>query len=229
VTSAPGRPASVGALLAGPVLAVAPALLGAVLLHRTAAGVVGVRLTEVEAYGGPDDPGSHARAGRTARTQVMFGPPARLYVYLSHGVHWCANLVCGPDGTAGAVLLRAGEVVRGVPLARTRRPAVRRDVDLARGPGRLASALGLVGADDGAVVGGSRADTPTRLLLPGAVAGPVRWGPRVGVSGPGGDGDHYPWRCWLDGDPTVSPYRRVVRPLPAAAPPDAEPGRRPPR
>lgn len=215
--TAGGRRPSVPALLGRPVLEAAPALLGAVLLHRTPDGLVGVRLTEVEAYGGREDPGSHARAGRTGRTAVMFGPPARLYVYLSHGVHWCANLVCGPDGAASAVLLRAGEVVRGLALARTRRPTARSDVDLARGPGRLAAALGLVGTDDGAVVGGPRALSATRLLLPATATAPsaapsaVRWGPRVGVSGPGGDGDAYPWRCSLDGEPTVSAYRRVVR------------------
>ncbi|GMA85362.1 hypothetical protein GCM10025868_06120 [Angustibacter aerolatus] len=92
---------------------VAPLLLGRVVEHRSPAGLVAVRLTEVEAYLGPGDPGSHARAGLTPRTAVMFGPPARLYVYFSYGMHWCVNLVCSPDGEASAVLLRAGEVVRG--------------------------------------------------------------------------------------------------------------------
>ena len=102
-------PPDLEALLAGPVLEVAPRLLGAVLRH----GEVAVRITEVEAYDGPDDPGSHAARGRTARNAVMFGPPARLYVYFTYGMHHCCNVVCGPDGTAAAVLLRAGEVVDG--------------------------------------------------------------------------------------------------------------------
>ena len=92
---------------------VAPDLLGAHLSVTTPKGLVTVRLTEVEAYGGSDDPGSHAYRGRTARNATMFGPPGRLYVYFSYGMHWCANLVTGTDGNASAVLLRAGEVVAG--------------------------------------------------------------------------------------------------------------------
>ncbi len=170
-----------------------------------------VRLTEVEAYAGPGDPGSHARSGRTPRTAVMFGPPARLYVYLSYGMHWCVNVVCGPDGSASAVLLRAGEIVAGCELARIRRPAARTDRDLARGPARLASALGLDGGLDGALLGGPRSSSPVRLRSRRELRGPARQGPRVGVSGPGGDGERYPWRFWLDGEPTVSPYRSGVR------------------
>ncbi|MFC6005664.1 DNA-3-methyladenine glycosylase [Angustibacter luteus] len=193
--------------LARPVLDVAPALLGAVIEHHTAAGVVAVRLTEVEAYAGPGDPGSHARNGPTPRTAVMFGPPARLYVYFSYGMHWCVNVVCGPVGSASAVLLRGGEVVRGLELARTRRPAARQDRDLARGPARLASALGLDKSLDGAALGGSRSSSAVRLRRSGRVAGEVCTGPRVGVSGVGGDAVRYPWRFWLDGEPTVSTYR----------------------
>ena len=107
-------PPDLEALLAGPVLEVAPRLLGAVLRH----GEVAVRITEVEAYDGPADPGSHAAHGRTARNAVMFGPPAHLYVYFTYGMHHCCNVVCGPEGTAAAVLLRAGEVVDGLEVAR---------------------------------------------------------------------------------------------------------------
>ncbi|GAB3600051.1 DNA-3-methyladenine glycosylase [Angustibacter peucedani] len=193
-------------------LDVAPDLLGSVLEHRTPEGFVAVRLTEVEAYDGPRDPGSHARAGRTPRTAVMFGPPARLYVYFSYGMHWCCNVVCGPDGEASAVLLRAGEVVAGHELARSRRTAARHDRDLARGPARLASALGIGGDLDGTVLGGARSTSAVRWRPsssgPGGV---VRQGPRVGVSGPGGDAERHPWRFWLEGEPTVSAYRPGVR------------------
>jgi len=197
-----------------PVLDVAADLLGRVVEHRTPAGAVAVRLTEVEAYAGPGDPGSHAARGVTPRTAVMFGEPGHAYVYFSYGVHWCANLVCGPSGTASAVLLRGGEVVDGVELARSRRPAARRDVDLARGPARLAAALGLTGADTGADLCAPGA--ALRVLagaapsVPAAQSPPVRWGPRVGVSGPGGDGGRYPWRAWVEGEPTVSPYRAAA-------------------
>jgi DNA-3-methyladenine glycosylase len=194
------------AFLARSSVEVAPQLLGHVLVHDTPAGRVGVRLTEVEAYSGPGDPGSHARNGRTPRTGVMFGPAGHLYVYFSYGMHWCVNLVCEQDGTAAAVLLRAGEVVEGLPLARSRRTAARQDRDLARGPARLASALGLDRAADGLALGGA-----VRLLSGQPVPrSRIRSGPRVGVSGPGGDGDRYPWRFWVDGDPTVSVYRPGV-------------------
>lgn len=175
-------------------------LLGATLHGRG----VSVQLTEVEAYAGEDDPGSHAFRGRTPRTEVMFGPAGRLYVYLSYGMHVCANYVCGPDGTAAAVLLRAGTVVDGIDLARRRRPGSS-DRDLARGPARLTSALG-IGLDD---YGLDLHDpsSPVRVepadVLPDDV---VRRGPRVGVSGAGG-GPKYPWRLWIDGEPTVSAYR----------------------
>lgn len=191
--------------LAGPVLQVAPALLGA---HVSAGGVT-VRLTEVEAYAGTRDPGSHAFRGPTPRTQVMFGPPGHLYVYFSYGMHWCCNVVCGPDGEASAVLLRAGEVVGGMESARARRDAGRARPhparDLARGPARLASALGLGREHDGLDLfdpGG-----PVELRVADGEVGTVRQGPRVGVSGEGGDGRLHPWRFWIDGDPTVSAYR----------------------
>lgn len=189
-----------------PSVEVAPELLGRVLVHDSAQGVVAVRLTEVEAYAGPGDPGSHARNGRTPRTGVMFGPAGHLYVYFSYGMHWCVNLVCEKDGTAAAVLLRAGQVVEGLALARSRRSAARVDRDLARGPARLAAALGLDRSADGRALGGE-----VRLLTGEPVPrSRVRTGPRVGVSGPGGDGVRYPWRFWVDDDPTVSVYRPGV-------------------
>jgi DNA-3-methyladenine glycosylase len=190
---------------AGDALDVAPRLLGHVVEHVTAEGAVAVRLTEVEAYEGEDDPGSHAFRGRTRRNAVMFGEPGHVYVYFTYGMHWCANLVCGPVGRASAVLLRAGEVVAGLELARSRRPAAKRDVDLARGPARLASSLGLAGVHDGLDVVGSG---PLRVLEGTPVpSSDVRTGPRVGVSGPGGVP---PWRFWADGEPTVSVYRPAI-------------------
>ena len=185
---------------------VAPTLLGGLLRHD---GVT-VRLTEVEAYGGPGDPASHAHRGPTARTEVMFGPPGRLYIYLSYGMHWAANIVCGPDGTASGALLRAGEVVEGLELARSRRGRAT-DRDLARGPGRLCQALGLTAEHKGtSVLGGG----PVTLDLPAQPPGAVSAGPRVGVSL---EADR-PWRFWLTDDRFVSDYKRSPRaPLSRAA------------
>ena len=188
--------------LEGPVEQVAPSLLGA----RLVAGDVVLRLTEVEAYAGESDPGSHAFRGRTPRTEVMFGRAGLAYVYFTYGMHWCMNVVTGPDGTASAVLLRAGEVVEGLETARARRPAAK-DRDLARGPARLTKALGV----DGSYGGTDLLDPSSRLrLLPGepVAASLVRVGPRVGVAGAGAA---TPWRFWVDGDPTVSTYRPAVR------------------
>ncbi|MWV60199.1 DNA-3-methyladenine glycosylase [Rathayibacter sp. VKM Ac-2754] len=184
-------------------LEVAPDLLGCTLLHRTADGVVGVRLTEVEAYLGPGvDPGSHSFRGPTKRTLPMFGPPGTVYAYFTYGMHTCLNLVCAPEGAASAVLLRAGEIVVGEELARERRGAVPAR-DLARGPARLAKALGVLLAESG--------DPMERSfeLLPPDRLGTVVSTVRTGVSGAGG-GAEYPWRFHLEGEPTVSPYRRAV-------------------
>lgn len=191
---------------------VAPLLLGAVIRHEAADGVVAVRLTEVEAYEGERDPGSHAYRGRARRNEVMFGPPGHLYVYRHLGLHHCVNLVCGPEGVASAVLLRAGEVVGGRELARARREAagvVRREAEIASGPARLAVALGLDLRHYGASVLG---DGPVTLTLPAEPMPEdrVSTGPRVGVNGDGGDSTAYPWRFWIAADPTVSKYRPGV-------------------
>ncbi len=139
----------------------------------------------------------------------MFGAAGAIYVYFTYGMHHCVNIVCGPQGLSRAVLLRAGEVIRGADLARRRRPAAKTDRDLARGPARLCRALGLGRADDGARLGGP--DDRVSLTLPALESGPgtavTRSGPRTGVAGTGGDGEAYPWRFWIDGEPTVSPYR----------------------
>ncbi|MEO3926980.1 DNA-3-methyladenine glycosylase [Micromonosporaceae bacterium B7E4] len=204
------------ALLAGPVVPAARGLLGATL----SAGGVTVRLTEVEAYAGSGgDPASHAHRGPTPRNAVMFGPAGHAYAYFTYGMHWCVNVVTGPDGEASAVLLRAGEVVDGLEIARSRRTAVRRDVDLARGPARLCAALGL----DRSVYGRYLLGDGLVRLRPPAVPVPpesIETGPRVGVTG----AHDVPWRFWIGGDPTVSDYRRHV---PRRTDRASSPGRRP--
>jgi len=188
-----------------PARLVAPDLLGAVL---TVDGVA-IRLTEVEAYAGEADPASHAWRGRTPRNAVMYGKAGRLYVYLSYGIHSCVNVVCDVEGRPSAVLLRAGEVVVGHDLAAVRRPAASRPRDLARGPARLAAALGVTGGDNGRDL--LEPDGPLRLELAAEPisAGAIGVGPRVGLRLAG----EVPWRFWIASDPTVSTYRAaVVRP-----------------
>lgn len=201
------------ALLAGDPLEVAPRLLGSVLHGRG----VAVRITEVEAYRGADDPGSHAFRGETARTRPMFQGAGHVYSYFTYGMHTCVNLVCGEAGTASGLLIRAGEVVHGAELALERRRAGSERAiphrDLARGPARLAQALGVSLADSGSRL--APLDRPELDRLRLEVAPPLTFaaiatGPRVGVAGPGGDGEAHPWRFWIAGDPTVSVYRPAV-------------------
>ncbi|MGQ0576576.1 MAG: DNA-3-methyladenine glycosylase [Pseudonocardia sp.] len=192
--------------LAAGVVEAALRLLGCTVEADTPDGVVAVRLVEVEAYRGADDPASHSFRGRTPRNAVMFGPPGHLYVYFVYGMHFCANVSCLPAGEAGAVLLRAGEIVSDPATARVRRPTARRDVDLARGPARLASLLGL-GRDHNGVDVTSPA-SPVRLRAgPPVDPAAVRAGPRVGVA----VARETPWRFWLDASPAVSRYRAVTR------------------
>jgi DNA-3-methyladenine glycosylase len=187
-----------------PVLEVAPDLLGRLVVHRTEDGDVTARLTEVEAYDGPNDPGSHAFRGRSKRNGTMFGPPGHVYVYFTYGMHYCMNLVCGPPGLPTGILLRAAEITDGAELARKRRPTAKSDRELARGPARLVEALGVTRGDDGADICG---DGP--LTVHHGTAAPkelTRTGPRVGLR----DAPDFPWRFWIDGDPTVSVYRPHV-------------------
>ena len=193
-------------------LEVARDLLGAVLVRSTAAGEVALRITEVEAYRGHEDPASHAYRGPTDRNRTMFGDPGHLYVYRHLGLHHCANVVTDVAGVGQAVLLRAGEVVAGADLARDRRRATgvcRVDRDLARGPARLAVALDLTRADDGADLAGAEAGSAIEILpgprLPDAAV--VR-GPRVGVAGAGERAAGLEYRFWVLGDPHVSDFRR---------------------
>jgi DNA-3-methyladenine glycosylase len=187
--------------LLGPVDVVARDLLGCWVVTDRPAGRVALRLTEVEAYSGDGmDPAAHSHRGPTPRAAIMFGPPGRLYVYFSYGVHWCANVVVGPEGRGQAVLLRAGEVVVGEDLARSRRPAARATRDLARGPARLTQALA-IGPDD----------LDTDLLSPASTVrlhrGPapatISAGPRVGIT----QATHLPWRFWETDAPSVSVFR----------------------
>ncbi len=224
--------------LLGLPLEVAPRLLGARLRTVVDGAEVRLRITEVEAYhgagtGAVPDPGSHARMGRTARNATMWGEPGHLYVYLSHGIHSCVNVVAGPTGSAGGILLRAGEVESGADVAAVRRglrselsgsegatgpmdvgSAVSTELStrelrhLARGPGRFGQASGLRhprhdGID--AISGTEKAGAQAELWLADPLA-EFASGPRVGVAGLAGTGA-FPWRFWIPGDETVSPFR----------------------
>lgn len=182
---------------------VAPRLLGAVFGHQSDEGRVSIRITEVEAYlGDGSDPGSHAYRGKTRRNATMFGEPGHLYAYFTYGMHTCANMACSPEGTASGVLLRAGEVVEGLDLARARRTTSTSDRDLARGPARLTVAMGIRLADNGSDL----LAPPFSVRLPAAPHAHLS-GPRTGVAGAGG-GAEFPWRFWLPGERSVSPYKR---------------------
>ena len=199
-----------GQLVVDPVAA-AHRLLGATLIGRDVRATV----VEVEAYGGvPDGPwpdaSAHSYRGLNGRNGVMFGPPGRLYTYRSHGIHVCANVSCGPDGVAAAVLLRAAAIDAGLDVAQGRRGAAVRPVALARGPGNLCSALGITMADNGIDLFDEK--SPVRLLLHEAQSAVS--GPRVGIS----QAADRPWRLWLAGKPEVSAYRRSPRaPAPGAS------------
>ncbi len=160
-------------------------------------GGVALRITEVEAYDGDNDPGSHAFGGRTRRNEVMFGPAGFLYVYFTYGMHHCANVVVGEEGSASAVLLRAGEILQGRELAEQRRGTTK---DLARGPARLCQALGIGLAENGL-------DLRHGALTLGPPPREVSSGPRVGLR----RAQDRPWRYWVTGDPHVSAYRPAKR------------------
>ncbi|MGW9073805.1 DNA-3-methyladenine glycosylase [Streptomyces yangpuensis] len=187
-----------------PVLTVAPDLLGRTLVRRTEEGPLELRITEVEAYEGESDPGSHAYRGRTARNASMFGPPGHAYVYFIYGMWFSLNLVCGPAGHASGVLVRAGEITVGADLAAKRRVSARNPRELAKGPARLATALDVDRSLDGTDLCGGP-DSPLSLLAGTPTSSDlVSSGPRTGVGGAGADP---PYRFWITHDPTVSPYR----------------------
>ncbi|MFE3162452.1 DNA-3-methyladenine glycosylase [Streptomyces sp. NPDC059224] len=196
--------------LAHPAEEVAPKLLGAILTHETPEGTVSITITETEAYSGSADPASHAYRGRTPRNAVMFGPAGHLYVYRSHGLHWCANIVTGADGIATAVLIRAGRVIEGEELARERRGGKVESPRLARGPGNFCQALGITAEHNGTdLLTGASVALSEGEPVPAAL---IRVGPRVGVS-KAHDWQH---RFYLAGDPTVSAYRLSPRAKPPA-------------
>jgi DNA-3-methyladenine glycosylase len=214
--STPG-PLLTAAELLGKPDEVAPTLLGCWLVSDRPEGTVVLRLTEVEAYSGSGiDPAAHSHRGPTPRAAIMFGPPGRLYVYFSYGVHWCANVVVGAEGDGEAVLLRAGEVVVGEELARSRRPAARSPRDLAGGPARLTQALAI-----------GRDDLSTDLLSPesavrlhrGPAPAAISAGPRVGIS----VATDLPWRFWETDAPSVSVFRPGGKPRHRTAGQDGAP------
>jgi DNA-3-methyladenine glycosylase len=176
-----------------------------VFAHRTPEGTTAVRLVETEAYRGPLDPGSHGYRGMTPRTEVMYGPPGRLYVYFTYGMHWCANVVCANDGACEAVLLRAGEPILGIDLMRLRRGGVP-DKLLASGPARLAQAMGIGRMHNGATLlrGGDlwcAEDGDTEAVRGGEVSQTTR----IGLAE--GRGDDIPWRFVVPGHPHASRRR----------------------
>lgn len=175
-------------------------LIGARLRVDRSGERVTIEITEVEAYGGGYDPGSHAFRGPSLRNAAMFGPPLHAYVYRHMGLHTCFNIVVGVDGTPTGVLIRGGRVVEGVEVARQRRAAkgrTRTDADLAAGPARLTIALGITLDDSGAPLDGSTGIS----LIPRPAPEPViACGPRIGL----GKAVDFPLRFWVDGDPTVS-------------------------
>ena len=170
--------------LAGPPEIAAPRLLGSVLVSRIGPSPVSVKLNEVEAYRGEDDPASHAFRGKTGRNGSMFERPGTLYVYRSYGMHWCANVSAGPEGTGWAILFRGGEVIDGLATARARRG---RETELANGPGKLCQALGIDGSHDGSNVFDE--DSVLRLES-GTAPQMVMATPRVGIS----KARDLPWR-----------------------------------
>ena len=198
-------------LLAGDSVDVAPRLLNAVLVHGDRA----VRIVEVEAYRGEEDPASHAYRGPTRRNASMFGAPGHLYVYFTYGMHWCANVVCGPEGRARAVLLRAGAPLFGLDAMRAARPAARSTADLCSGPAKLCQAMGIERAHDGLDL--LEPAGAVRLLSDGhAPPDDPGVGPRVGIRAAA----DAPWRWWVRGEPNVSRGGRM-----GGRPPRDAPGR----
>ena len=187
--------------LAGSVDLAAQTLLGQLLVRED----VTLRITEVEAYGGPMDSASHARHGRTARNAPMWGPPGRAYLYFCYGMHWMLNVVTGPEGVATAVLIRGAEVVAGLDTVLGRRKAAKATPQLCAGPGKVAQALGLDGTFDG-----------QDLLAPGGLElreGPpplrIKAGPRLGIAFATAEDQVRPWR-FADGDSRAVLHRKLL-------------------
>ena len=180
-----------------PAEAVARELLGALVVSRAGGVVTSARIVETEAYLGYRDPASHGYLHRrNERNAALFGPPGSWYVYLSYGIHWCANLVCEAEGTASAVLLRALEPVESIPTMRGRRGRVD-DRDLCSGPGKLCQALGITRDLDGRMMPDSEV-----LVLAPTVQLPVEVAvtPRIGIT----KAADWPLRFLVAGNPHVS-------------------------
>ena len=182
----------------------ARSLLGCLLMRD---GVI-LRITEVEAYGGPEDTASHARHGRTARNAVMWGPAGRAYLYFCYGVHWMLNVATGPEDTPAAVLIRGAEVVAGLETVLARRNAARPSPALCAGPGKVAQALGLDRSFDGhdlLAEGGLE-------LRPGPPPLQIVAGPRLGIAFASPADQARPWRL-ADGDSRAVARRKALAPL----------------
>jgi len=194
-----------------------PVEVGALLLNKLLVRGARVgRIVEVEAYRGAEDPASHAFGGQTKRNAAMFGPPGHLYVYFTYGMHWCANVVCGPEGTGHAVLLRALSPVSGLGSMRRARPPGTSDRNLTSGPAKLCQAFGITGDEDGAdLVRGDRGLAVRDDGVPPPAAPGVSG--RIGIR----QAADRPWRWWVEGDPHVS----RGRPAPDAVAPGSRPGR----
>jgi DNA-3-methyladenine glycosylase len=180
---------------------VAVDLLNKLLIHHDPVlGPIGGRIVEAEAYlGAGIDPGSHAFRGPGTRNATMFGPPGRLYVYFTYGMHWCSNVVCNPSGGGGAVLMRALAPLEGLEVMWKRRPKARRERELCSGPARLCQALGLTGEYDGVDLSAGPV-----LLLDDGTSPPTDPGNSVRIGLTPGKGDESPWRWFVPGDPNVS-------------------------
>jgi DNA-3-methyladenine glycosylase len=181
-----------------PAAAVAPELLGKVLVHDEPHGQLRGRIVEVEAYTGQTDPGSHAYRGRTARNAVMFGPPGHVYTYVSYGMHVCMNLVTDPEGVAGAVLVRALEPLAGMEVMAERR-GHRPLAELCNGPGKLCQAMGITMSDNGADLEAG----PIWVDDDGYVPAAIDRSARVGLS----RGRDLQLRFYLPENPFLSPGR----------------------
>ena len=190
-------------LLALPTLELAPRLLGAELIHESPEGITIGRIVEVEAYRGPEDRAAHSFGGRrTARTEVMFGPPGHLYVYRSYGIHLCCNVVSAPVGKPEAILIRALEPLEGLDLmAARRRLPLSRAREFCNGPGKLTQAMG-IGMEH---YGHDLRKPPLRLRVGDFRPQPeqIERGPRIGIDR-SGEAKFYPWRFWIGGNRYVS-------------------------
>jgi len=189
--------------LHGPVDQAARALLGQWLVR----GAVTLRITEVEAYAGPEDSASHARHGRTPRNAPMWGPPGQVYLYFCYGMHWMLNVVTGPEGSASAVLIRGAEVVAGLETVLERRRRARTSATLCAGPGKVAQALGLDKTFDGHDL-----LSPGGLeLRPGAAVAHIAAGPRLGIGFASPEDQTRSWR-FADGDSSAVLKRTALAP-----------------